>query len=273
LIRSNIGRMVRQRFGKGVPEKSQVDRERAQDSVANTDEPASRRETARKVLVVDDESPIVEAVAYSLRKEGFLTSTAADADECLEAARSYQPDLIILDVMLPSASGFDVCRELRSYSNVPIIMLTARADETDRVVGLEIGADDYIVKPFSMRELIARVKSILRRAGVSPDAPSEQPIQDGDLTIDPGRFEVQLGARRIDLSPKEFELLRFLMSHPGHVFSRQALLDRVWGADAYVEDRTVDVHIRWLREKIEKLPSRPERLLTVRGVGYKYRSG
>jgi DNA-binding response OmpR family regulator len=224
-----------------------------------------------KVLVVDDELPIVEAVAYSLRKEGFQTATAGTAEECMEAVRAYQPDLIVLDVMLPSASGFDVCRALRKESNVPIIMLTARAEETDRVVGLELGADDYMIKPFSMRELVARVKTILRRAGNAPDVASDRPVRDGNLTIDPGRFEVTVGLRRVDLSPKEFDLLRFLVTHSGQVFSRQALLDRVWGADAYVEDRTVDVHIRWLREKIEMAPSQPERILTVRGVGYKYR--
>lgn len=233
---------------------------------------AVRKEAGPKVLVVDDENPIVEAVTYSLRKEGFQTATAGDAEQCMELVRSYEPDLIILDVMLPSGSGFDICRVLRKQSNVPIIMLTARAEETDRVVGLEIGADDYIVKPFSMRELVARVKTILRRTGTFADSTSERPIHVGDLIIDPGRFEVSVGERHVDLSPKEFDLLRFLAAHAGQVFSRQALLDRVWGADAYVEDRTVDVHIRWLREKIEQAPSRPERILTVRGVGYKFRS-
>ena len=224
-----------------------------------------------KVLVVDDENPIVEAVAYNLRKEGFQTLTASDAEQCLDIARSEKPDLIILDVMLPSASGFDVCRLLRKQNDVPIIMLTARAEETDRVVGLELGADDYITKPFSMRELMARVKSVLRRThlgAISTDAI----VSVGNLTVDPNRYEVTLGDKRIDLSPKEFDLLRFMATHPGQVFSRQALLDRVWGADAYVEDRTVDVHIRWLREKIEVNASRPERLLTVRGVGYKFRA-
>jgi phosphate regulon transcriptional regulator PhoB len=246
---------------------------RLEESSAISDDQRLRKDGGAKVLVVDDEAPIVEAVAYSLRKEGFLTETAADAEQCLDAVRTYQPDLIVLDVMLPSASGFDVCRILRKQSDVPIIMLTARADETDRVVGLEIGADDYIVKPFSMRELVARVKTILRRAGTTVDAPTERPIQDGGLVIDPAQFEVRLKDARIDLSPKEFDLLRFLMAHPGQVFTRQALLDRVWGADAYVEERTVDVHIRWLREKVESTPSRPERILTVRGVGYKYRGG
>ncbi len=243
-----------------------------QDFKASSEEQRLRREGGAKILIVDDETPIVEAVAYSLRKEGFQTATAGDAEQCLDAVRTYQPDLIVLDVMLPSGSGFDVCRLLRRESDVPIIMLTARAEETDRVVGLEIGADDYIVKPFSMRELVARVKTILRRVGQAPDGPGDRPIQDGNLIVDPASFEVKIGDRRVDLSPKEFDLLRFILSHPGQVFSRQALLDRVWGADAYVEERTVDVHVRWLREKVESVPSRPERILTVRGVGYKYRS-
>jgi phosphate regulon transcriptional regulator PhoB len=224
-----------------------------------------------KVLVVDDEGPIVEAVAYNLRKEGFQALTASDAEQCLDIARSEKPDLIILDVMLPSASGFDVCRLLRKQNDVPIIMLTARAEETDRVVGLELGADDYITKPFSMRELMARVKSVLRRTHTGVMA-TDAVVTVGNLTVDPNRYEVTLGDKRIELSPKEFDLLRFMATHPGQVFSRQSLLDRVWGADAYVEDRTVDVHIRWLREKIEVNASRPERLLTVRGVGYKFRS-
>lgn len=224
-----------------------------------------------KVLVVDDETPIVEAVAYNLRKEGFQALTASDAEQCLDIARAEKPDLIILDVMLPSASGFDVCRLLRKQNDVPIIMLTARAEETDRVVGLELGADDYITKPFSMRELMARVKTVLRRTHTGAIS-TESVVKVGNLTVDPNRYEVTLGEKRIDLSPKEFDLLRFMATHPGQVFSRQSLLDRVWGADAYVEDRTVDVHIRWLREKIEVNASRPERLLTVRGVGYKFRS-
>ncbi len=224
-----------------------------------------------KVLVVDDENPIVEAVAYNLRKEGFQALTASDAEQCLDIARAEKPDLIILDVMLPSASGFDVCRLLRKQNDVPIIMLTARAEETDRVVGLELGADDYITKPFSMRELMARVKTVLRRTHTGAIS-TESVVKVGNLTVDPNRYEVTLGEKRIDLSPKEFDLLRFMATHPGQVFSRQSLLDRVWGADAYVEDRTVDVHIRWLREKIEVNASRPERLLTVRGVGYKFRS-
>jgi phosphate regulon transcriptional regulator PhoB len=223
-----------------------------------------------KVLVVDDEVPIVEAVAYNLRKEGYQVLTAGDAEQCIEIARTEKPDLIILDVMLPSASGFDICRLLRKQGTVPIIMLTARAEETDRVIGLELGADDYVTKPFSMRELMARVKTVLRRSQTT--LPATAVVQVGNLTIDSTRYEVTVEGRRVDLSPKEFDLLRFLATHSGQVFTRPALLDRVWGADSYVEDRTVDVHIRWIREKIEADPSRPERVLTVRGVGYKFRA-
>jgi phosphate regulon transcriptional regulator PhoB len=224
-----------------------------------------------KVLVVDDETPIVEVICYNLRKEGYVACFASNAETCMEAVKAEQPDLIILDVMLPAASGFDVCRALRRQSNVPIIMLTAKAEETDRVVGLELGADDYITKPFSIRELMSRVKAVLRRTRTS-EVTGTGVIRVGQLKIDPVRYEVTIEDQLIDLSPKEFELLRFLATHAGQVFSRQALLDRVWGPDAYVEDRTVDVHIRWLREKVETTPSKPDRLLTVRGVGYKYRS-
>lgn len=222
-----------------------------------------------KILVVDDEQPIVEAVAYSLKKEGYTVLTASDAEQCLELVRTESPDLVVLDVMLPSASGFDICRILRKQGSIPIIMLTARADETDRVIGLEIGADDYVIKPFNMRELVARVRSVLRRTSPQETA-GVSVLKSGNLTIDPVRYEVTLGDKSLTLSPKEFELLRFLVSHPGQVFSRAILLDRVWGAEAYVEERTVDVHIRWLREKIETQPSQPTRLLTVRGVGYKF---
>ncbi len=222
-----------------------------------------------KVLLVDDELPIVEAVAYNLKKEGYSVLTAADAEQCLDLARKEPPDLVLLDVMLPSASGFDVCRLLRKQTQVPIIMLTARADETDRVVGLELGADDYVTKPFNMRELMARVKSVLRRTAPQENV-SGTLLQSGNLILDPERYEVRVAGKPLTLSPKEFELLRFLMMHPGRVFSRQVLLDRVWGTEAYVEERTVDVHIRWLREKIEPTASHPQRLLTIRGVGYKF---
>jgi DNA-binding response OmpR family regulator len=223
-----------------------------------------------KVLVVDDELPILEAVAYNLRKEGYETLTAIDAERCLALASSENPDLIILDVMLPSASGFDICRRLRVSNNVPIIMLTARAEETDRVVGLELGADDYITKPFSMRELMVRVKTVLRRTAQEGDGlPSK--ITVGDLLIDTERHEVRMAGRLIELSPKEYQLLVYMADNPDRPFTRQTLLDRVWGADAYIGEKTVDVHIRWLREKLETNPSEPLFILTVRGTGYKLR--
>ena len=223
-----------------------------------------------KVLVVDDEAPILDAIAYNLRKEGYEALTADDANSGLEIARRDLPDLIILDVMLPSASGFDVCRLLRAESAVPIILLTARAEEMDRVIGLELGADDYVTKPFSMRELMARVKTVLRRSAVTGADMPELPIRIADIVIDSSRHEVTAHGEAVTLTPKEFELLRFLAANPGRAFTRQTLLDRVWGADAFVGDKTVDVHVRWLREKIEPNPASPRRILTVRGVGYKF---
>ncbi len=221
-----------------------------------------------KILLVDDELPILEAIAYNLKKEGYTVVTATDAAQCIDEMRREKPDLIVLDVMLPSMSGFDICKTLRKQSDVPIIMLTARADETDRVVGLELGADDYVTKPFNMRELVARIKSVLRRSAQG-ELDSEILVI-GKLKIDSTRHEVAMDGEVLAVSPREFELLRFLASHPGQVFSRQVLLDRVWGTEAFVEERTVDVHMRWLREKIEVTPSQPEHIVTVRGVGYKF---
>jgi phosphate regulon transcriptional regulator PhoB len=238
--------------------------------IAETD--ADSNTQALKALIVDDELPILEAVAYNLRKEGYISLTAADAEECLEVVRKEKPDIIILDVMLPTASGFEICRLLRKQTTIPIIMLTARADESDRVIGLELGADDYVTKPFSMRELMARVKTVLRRTENTASQLSTDKIISGDLTIDSEKHLVIVRGQSVELSLKEFELLRFLAMHPGRAFSRQTLLDRVWGADAYVGDRTVDVHIRWLREKIEQDASTPKRLITVRGVGYKFQN-
>jgi DNA-binding response OmpR family regulator len=222
-----------------------------------------------RILVVDDEAPIAEAVAYSLRQEGYGVSIASDALECLEAARRDRPDLIVLDVMLPSGSGLDICRTLRKRNDrVPIILLTARAEEADRVIGLELGADDYVTKPFSMRELVARVRTVLRRTS-SATGDAAPAIRVGDLSIDPASREVRVGVAVAELTAKEFDLLYFLAANPGRVFTRQLLLDRVWGADAYVDERTIDVYVRWLRSKIETDPARPARITTVRGVGYK----
>lgn len=228
-----------------------------------------------KVLVVDDEPALVEVIGYNLKAAGFEVVSAGDADEALRKFRSEQPDLVVLDVMLPSGSGFDVCRMIRqSGSRVPILMLTARIAESDRVMGLEIGADDYVVKPFANRELVARIKALVRRAALSSDGstPAGPVLASAalGLTIDQERREAVIGGEAIKLARKEFDLLAVLTAHPGRVFDRASILDRVWGRDVLVDERTVDVHIRWLREKIEPNPSRPAHLLTVRGVGYKF---
>jgi phosphate regulon transcriptional regulator PhoB len=223
-----------------------------------------------KVLVVDDEQPLLDALQYALQREGFEVVTATDSEDALRLFHEQNPELVVLDVMLPTRSGFEVCQILRKRSNVPIIMLTAKGAETDRVVGLEIGADDYVTKPFSMRELMARIKSVMRRTK-TPALVAGNVLKADELSLDVDRHEVRLGDTPLSLSPKEFDLLRFLMEHPGQVFSRQTLLDRVWGEERYIEERTVDVHIHWLREKIESDPRKPKYLLTVRGVGYKFR--
>ena len=220
-----------------------------------------------KILIVDDEQAIAETIEIKLRKEGYTTFLAGSAEEAGRIFRLAKPDLILLDVMLPNRSGFEFCRMVRRDSAVPIIFLTARTSEEDRVQGFEIGGDDYITKPFSLAEVAARVKSVLRRSNT--EAPSEV-IEAGNLRIDPGSHEAWLNSQPLTLSPKEFALLSFLARNPGQVFSREALLDRVWGQDAYVTSRTVDVHIRWLRERIEETPSQPRRIQTVRGVGYKF---
>lgn len=219
------------------------------------------------ILLVDDEPTIVETVEAKLRKEGYAVFSALTAEDGMRLFKQSKPDLLLLDVMLPNRSGFDLCRAIRRESQVPIIFLTARASESDRVAGLEIGADDYIVKPFALGELAARVKAVLRRAkgNVPVDA-----VEIGNLRIDPRTHEATLGGQPLTLARKEFALLLFFASHPGQVFSRETLLDRIWGQDSFVTERTVDVHVRWLREKIERDPSHPERLLTVRGVGYKF---
>ena len=234
-----------------------------------------------KILVVDDEAPIVEAISYNLKKEGFTVDTAADADECLTRIQSGAPDLVVLDIMLPSGSGLDICRRLRQeQSHLPVLLLTARAAEDDRLKGFGVGADDYVVKPFSMRELMARIHALLRRAGPGalPDAPPDPeattPATPGPLPglfVNADRREVLKDGNPVALSRKEFDLIALLAANPGRVFDRQTLLSRVWGEDSYVDDRTVDVHIRWLREKLETVPARPEMLLTVRGIGYKFR--
>jgi two-component system OmpR family response regulator len=223
-----------------------------------------------KILIVEDDRNLLDTLKYNLRKEGYNTATAVDGAEALDVARREKPDLILLDVMLPKLSGFEVCRILRKEMTVPILMLTAKTEEVDKIVGLEIGADDYMTKPFSMRELLARLSAMLRRAEMAaqPEAKSKS-LKVGGLEIDAARHQAFFKGGPLELSPKEFELLLFLARNKGFVFSREQLLDKVWGYDYAGETRTVDVHIRWLRQKIETDPAKPKHLLTVRGAGYK----
>ncbi len=226
----------------------------------------------KKILVIDDEPMIVESVSYNLKQEGFEVAAAVDGEEGLKLAETGDFDLIILDLMLPGMNGMEICRIIRKTSEVPIIMLTAKEGEIDRVLGLELGADDYVTKPFSMRELVARVKRVLKRSVIGPETSSQgQLIISGQLEIDLLGHEVSVNGQAVNLSSKEFELLRILASHPGQVLSREQLLDLVWGNDFYGDSRTVDVHVRWLREKIEADPGNPEYILTVRGAGYKFK--
>lgn len=234
-----------------------------------------------KVLVVEDEPTLLDTLQYSLSRQGYDVAVAPDGLKALDVARQQRPDLIILDVMLPSLDGFEVCRILRQEMSVPILMLTARTDEVDKVVGLEVGADDYLTKPFSMRELMARVKALLRRVRLvraemaheekaEAAAPPSQRLVFADLTIDLSRREMYYKQELFHLKPKEFELLVFLARNRGIVMSRDLILERVWGWDYDGGSRTVDVHVRWLREKIEEDPSNPVRLVTVRGIGYRF---
>jgi DNA-binding response OmpR family regulator len=220
-----------------------------------------------KILVIDDEPTIRETVENKMRKEGHSVFGAESAEDGLSIFRKVRPDLLLLDVMLPGRSGFELAQTIRRESTVPIIFLTARAADEDKVHGLELGGDDYMVKPFSLVELAARVKSVLRRS--STELPNELLTFEG-LSIDGRTHELVVRGQTVQLSPREFALLHFLARHPGQVFSRATLLDRVWGEDAYISERTVDVHIRWLREHIEEDASRPARILTVRGVGYRF---
>jgi len=227
--------------------------------------------TGNKILVVEDDQNLLATLKYNLRKEGYGVTTAADGAEAIDTARRGKPDLVILDLMLPKMSGFEVCRILRKDMTVPILMLTAKTKEVDKIVGLEIGADDYMTKPFSMRELLARVRAMLRRVDMSRMQPdSEQKcLTIGDLIIDLARHRATLRRIELELTPKEFDLLAFLTTNKGFVFNREQLLEKVWGYDYAGDTRTVDVHIRWLRQKIETDPKNPKRLVTIRGTGYK----
>ncbi len=223
-----------------------------------------------KILVVDDEETMVRSLSALLTQEGYSVAVATDGPQALKAARDQRPDLILLDVMLPGADGIEVCRQIRTWSTVPIIMLTAKTAEVDKVVGLEVGADDYVTKPFSPRELVARIKANLRRAQMQAQDAGRDQLHSGEVVLDIARHRVTVRGREVALSPKEFDLLRELMSHPGRVLGRDYLLNRVWGEDFFGDTRTLDVHIRWLREKIESDPSKPSYIQTVHGVGYRF---
>ncbi len=233
-----------------------------------------------KILVVDDEISLQETLAYNLKKQGYIVEVTGDGDEVLNLAREMRPDLIILDIMLPGLDGFEICRILRREMSTPVLMLTARDDEIDRVVGLEVGADDYMAKPFSMRELIARVKAMLRRVRLDRDEanfPSgeggkqkAEVLEFDDLRINITRREVTVNDEVIAFKPKEYELLTFFALHQGQVLTREFILERVWGWDFIGDSRTVDVHVRWLREKIEPDSANPKRIVTVRGAGYRF---
>jgi two-component system, OmpR family, response regulator VicR len=223
----------------------------------------------RRILIVEDEQNIVDILKFNLHKEGFETLEAHDGQQGLELAEREKPDLILLDLMLPEMDGFTVCRRIRQQSQVPILMLTAREEEVDKVLGLELGADDYITKPFSPRELMARVKANLRRTAEEPVKKTGHPVlQSGDLEVDPVQYEVRRAGEVLELTLREFELVKFLMEQKGQIFTRENLLEKVWGYEYYGDVRTVDVTVRRLREKLEREPSRPEYILTKRGVGY-----
>ena len=224
------------------------------------------------ILLVDDEDSVQSLLTYPLERDGFRVVSARDGEEALRLFAAEQIDLVVLDIMLPKLDGLEVCKRLRAESSVPIIMLTARDDEFDTVLGLELGADDYITKPFSIREFRSRVRALLRRAGTAHrgSAPTES-MTAGSLSLDPDRRSATLDGEALDLTYVEFELLRTLVAQPGKVFSRRALLQSIWGDSAYREPRTIDVHVRHLREKLERDPSEPDLILTVRGAGYRLR--
>ncbi|MEJ7562985.1 MAG: response regulator transcription factor [Ilumatobacteraceae bacterium] len=223
------------------------------------------------VLVVEDERSFVEALQIGLAREGFDVAVAVDGVEALEQFEAQQPDVVLLDVMLPRISGIDVCRQIRKFSQVPIIMVTAKGGEIDTVVGLEVGADDYVTKPYRIRELVARIRAVLRRA--DGDASGEIPttaLAVGEVALDPDEHRVTVNGDIVSLPLKEFELLRILLANAGRVLPRDLLIDRVWGSDYVGDTKTLDVHVKRLRAKIEPDPSAPERIVTIRGLGYKY---
>jgi two-component system, OmpR family, response regulator len=227
---------------------------------------------APRILLVDDERSVQTLLTYPLRKEGYEVIAASTGREALDRFNEGRFDLVVLDVMLPEVDGFDVCKRLRAQSSVPIIMLTAKAEELDKVLGLELGADDYITKPFSVREFSSRVKAVLRRAALVRNGDvAEEPLVHGELTVDLAKRSVELRGESVRLTYVEFEILSSLARSPGRVFSRSMLLERLWGDSSYRDPRTIDVHIRHLREKLERDPAAPELIFTVRGVGYHFR--
>jgi phosphate regulon transcriptional regulator PhoB len=226
-----------------------------------------------RILIVDDEKDIVDLVAYNFEKEGFEVLKAFDGEKALTLVRTKKPNLIVLDLMLPGIQGLEVCKQIRrdaESAGIPIIMLTAKGEELDKVIGLEVGADDYITKPFSVKELMARVKAVLRRADVREQPEKAETFEFKGLRIDLKSYEVTVNGRKVTLSPTEFKLLRFPSQNPGRVYSRDQILDRVWGDESFVEPRTVDVHVRRLRAQIEQDENSPNYIVTVRGVGYKF---
>lgn len=230
-------------------------------------------EMAHTVLVVEDESSYVEALMIGLAREGFRVVVATDGAEALDRFDSVQPDVVLLDVMLPKVSGLDVCRQLRKRSQVPIIMVTAKGAEIDTVVGLEVGADDYVTKPYRMRELVARMHAVMRRRGIATAAPAETSagaLTVGDVSLDSDEHRVIVDGLEVALPLKEFELLHLLLANAGRVLSRDLLIDRVWGADYVGDTKTLDVHVKRLRSKVEADPANPTRITTIRGLGYKY---
>jgi DNA-binding response OmpR family regulator len=227
---------------------------------------------APRILVVDDDPTVSEVVRRYLERDGFVVESAADGVTTLAAVAARPPDLVVLDLGLPGVDGLEVCRQLRLSSPVPIVMLTARGAETDRILGLELGADDYVTKPFSPRELVLRVQSVLRRAAATTAPAPDGVLTDGDMVVDTASHDVTIAGRRIALTAREYDLLVFFLRHPGEAFERTALLERVWGW-TYADATTVTVHVRRLREKIELDPALPARIITVWGVGYRYETG
>ena len=229
-------------------------------------------DTQQSVLIVEDEDSFVEALVVGLKREGFLVHVARDGITALALFDAVRPDLVLLDVMLPSLSGVDVCREIRSRSRTPIIMVTAKGSEIDTVVGLEVGADDYVTKPYRLRELVARIRAVLRRTPLDGGTPVlfGEAVEVGDVSLDPDRHEVVIRGAHVSLPLKEFELLGLLLENAGRVLTRETLIDRVWGPGYVGDTKTLDVHIKRLRSKVEEDPSRPVRIVTIRGLGYKF---